>query len=74
MHFSDSGVARVDTRGHSEGITAPHTMKAFALYVALGALLVNIAGNLAANTAQGLEAAQESRSELLCASNPVYCD
>ena len=49
-------------------------MKAFALYLAAAAILANVAGNVFANSAQGLQTAQENRIEKLCAANPIYCD
>jgi len=47
---------------------------ALCLYIAGGAVLVNLAGNMAANTAEGMQRAQEARTERLCQVNPVYCD
>jgi hypothetical protein len=49
-------------------------MKSILLYIAVIAVAMNVAGNLAANTAEGLKASQAARTERLCAVNPVYCD
>ena len=48
-------------------------MKALILYIAAGAIAVNVAGNLARNTAESLESVQSQRSEQLCQVNPRYC-
>lgn len=48
-------------------------MKAFALYLAITAVAVNVAGNIMANTADGIKAAQEARTEQLCQANRAYC-
>lgn len=48
-------------------------MKAILVYIAVIAVAVNVAGNLASNTAEGLKASQAARTEKLCAVNPVYC-
>ena len=44
-----------------------------ALYVAGGAIAVNVAGNMMANTADALEQRQADRTEKLCKVNPAYC-
>ena len=49
------------------------TMRAIFLYIALGAVAVNVAGNIAANTAEGLQQQRADRIEKLCAVNTVYC-
>ena len=48
-------------------------MRFFFLYIALAALGVNIASNMAAGTAEALEQRQQARYEKLCEINPVYC-
>jgi len=48
-------------------------MKAIFFYVALIAIAVNLAGNMASNTAKGMEAAQKARFEKLCQVNRIYC-
>ena len=48
-------------------------MKALLLYIAAGAIAVNVATNWAASTAEGLKATQEARIEKLCEVNAVYC-
>ena len=50
------------------------TMKSIFVYIAAIAIAMNVAGNLAANTAEGLKASQAARVEKLCAVNPVYCE
>ena len=45
-----------------------------ALYIAGGAVAVNVAGNMMANTAQALEQRQADRTEQLCQVNRIYCD
>lgn len=49
-------------------------MKAFCLYIAAGAILVNITGNFFASTAEGIAQARNERIERLCRVNPIYCD
>lgn len=48
-------------------------MRAILLYVALGAVAVNVAGNLAVNTAEGLQQQRANRIEKLCAVSTDYC-
>jgi len=48
-------------------------MKALCFYLATIAIAANVAGNLASNAAQGLEAIQQQRAEQLCKVNPSYC-
>ena len=48
-------------------------MKAVALYLFAGCIALNVAGNLAANTAKGLEQVQQDRIEKLCQINEAYC-
>ena len=48
-------------------------MKAFALYLFAGCIALNVAGNIAANTAEGLQEAQQNRIDKLCLVNPAYC-
>ncbi len=48
-------------------------MKALCIYLALGAVLTNIAGNMMANSTEGLRAAQQQRTERLCQINTDYC-
>ena len=48
-------------------------MKAFLLYVIAGAIAVNVAGNVAANSADGLQEIRSARAEKLCKVNRVYC-
>lgn len=48
-------------------------MKAILIYIALAAVAVNIGANMAANTAEGIKAAQEARIERLCEVNDLYC-
>ena len=45
-----------------------------ALYVAGGAIAVNVVGNMMANTAEGLQQRQSDRIEKLCQVNQIYCD
>ena len=49
-------------------------MKPLFAYTALALVLINVAGNIAANSAEGLEAARQARVERLCAVNKLYCD
>ena len=49
------------------------TMKTIFVYIAATAIAMNVAGNMAANTTEGLKAAQAARTEKLCAVNPLYC-
>lgn len=49
-------------------------MKLFFVYIVAIAVAMNVAGNMASNTAEGLKAAQAARTEKLCAVNPIYCD
>ena len=48
-------------------------MKALLLYIAIGCVAVNVAGNAFQNTAEGIKAAQEARSAQLCEVAPKYC-
>ena len=48
--------------------------KAPFIYVALACIAVNIGGNLAAKTAEGLQNRVDARTAQLCQVNPVYCD
>lgn len=48
-------------------------MKALLIYIAAGAIAINVAGNMASQTAEGIQAAREARSEKLCAVNRIYC-
>ena len=48
-------------------------MKAIFVYVAIGAIAVNIAGNLMSQTAEALEKQRTDRIEKICAINPAYC-
>jgi len=48
-------------------------MKTFILYVILGAIAVNVAGNVAANSADGLQSIRSARAEKLCKVNRAYC-
>ncbi len=83
MELSPGGVASLDSLGHDVDIGGtlhhqPKTMQMFtrtlALYVIGGAVLVNIAGNMADCTAKGMERARIDRIEKLCQVNPIYCD
>lgn len=44
-------------------------MKALLLYIAAGCIAVNVAGNIAANTAEGLQQRQAARLEAICQVN-----
>lgn len=48
-------------------------MKAFFLYVALGSVLVNVAGNAIQSTAEAFQRSNDQRVERLCAVNELYC-
>lgn len=48
-------------------------MKALCIYIAITAVAVNVAGNMMANTAEGIRQAQQQRTERLCQVNPAYC-
>jgi hypothetical protein len=48
-------------------------MKALCIYIALTCVSINVVGNAMANTAKGLQAAQEARMEKLCAIQSDYC-
>jgi hypothetical protein len=48
-------------------------MKAILLYVFLMAVAVNVATNMAGNTAQGLQKIQLDRHAALCEVNEQYC-
>jgi len=48
-------------------------MKAIFFYVFLGAVAVNIAGNLAVNTTESHHQLQQARFEKLCVVNAFYC-
>ena len=48
-------------------------MKALCIYLAITAVAVNVVGNWAANTAEGIQQAQEARAERLCEVNKIYC-
>ncbi len=48
-------------------------MKAFCIYLALGAVLTNIAGNMMASSVEGIRSAQQGRTEQLCQVNTDYC-
>ena len=48
-------------------------MKALLLYIALGAIVVNVAANVAQSTAAGIQAAQANRNAQLCKVNNLYC-
>ena len=47
--------------------------KAPFIYVAIACIAVNLAGNLAAKTAEGLQQRTEARTAQLCKVNPAYC-
>ena len=76
-HRAPMAVCCIQARGPPADritLTPPHPMRATLLYIAAIAITMNVAGNLAANTAEGLKASQAARTERLCAVNPVYCD
>lgn len=69
----------MDTRGAYYGHRGNNlhntlqTMKAFFLYIAIGCVAVNVAGNAFQNTAEGIKATQAARSAQLCEVAPKYC-
>ena len=48
-------------------------MKALLLYIAVGAVAVNVAANAMQSTAAGIQAAQANRNAQLCKVNNLYC-
>lgn len=46
-------------------------MKALLLYIAAGCIAVNVAGNIAASTAEGLQQRQSARIQAVCQVNNV---
>lgn len=48
-------------------------MKALFIYIALGAVAINIASNMMSGTAKALQDRQEARQEQLCQVNKLYC-
>lgn len=48
-------------------------MKALLLYIAIGAVAVNVAANAMQSTAAGIKAAQDNRNAQLCQVNKIYC-
>ena len=48
-------------------------MRALAIYIALTAVAINVAGNAMSNSAEGLKKAQEARMNNLCEVNRIYC-
>jgi len=49
-------------------------MKALCTYLAIAAVAINVAGNLASNSAKGLQEASDRRSAQLCKVNQSYCN
>ena len=49
-------------------------MKALLLYIAIGAVAVNVVSNAMQSTAEGIKAAQDNRIDQLCIVNDLYCD
>ncbi len=47
--------------------------RTLALYTVAGVIAINVVGNMANNTAEGMQRAHEARAEKLCKVNPVYC-
>ena len=50
-----------------------HTMKALPLYIAIGCVAVNVAGNAFQSTAEGINEARQARHAQLCQVSPRYC-
>ena len=48
-------------------------MKTLCIYLFITAVAINVAGNWAANTAEGIREAREARTERLCQINKLYC-
>ena len=48
-------------------------MKAFFLYIALGCIAMNVAGNAIQGSARNLQEVQNARSAQLCQVNAQYC-
>ena len=58
---------------YTMSITKGTTMKALLLYIAIGAISINVVANMASRTAEGMKAAREARIEKLCVVNDIYC-
>jgi len=49
-------------------------MKAFFLYIAAGAIAINVVGNAMQHTADAIQQRQADRVENLCKVNGIYCE
>lgn len=50
-----------------------HTMKALLLYIAIGCVAINVAGNAIQGSARNLQEVQNNRSAQLCQVSAQYC-
>ena len=48
-------------------------MKVFISYIVVGAVAINVVGNVFANSAEGIKAAHTARTDRLCMANRDYC-